>query len=175
MAVFATLADVKLHLNKTSAVDDAELQGMLDAATELVESYVGTFTQESVSERVEVRGGTVLLGYRPVVGDVTLTDATGGVVTGYTVNHAAGVVYDVVAYGPLIATYTAGDSVVPASVTLATAIITAHLWETQRGTAPTPLALQQDVDVPFPGGVGFAIPNRAKELLEPYIRRAQVA
>jgi hypothetical protein len=189
MSQFATLSDLKPHLNKQSSADDAELQVMLDAATEVVASYVGDYVSGAVSERVVARGGQVLLSRRPVVGDVTLTTvpgwgsltgwdsitSAGGQVTGHTVDAASGVVYDVAACGPLTATYTVGASTVPAAVTLATVIIAGHLYETQRGVAPTPLAPDQGDEFALTPGLGFAIPNRAKELIEPYVRRSQVA
>lgn len=175
MAVFATLADVKRHLGKTATVDDDELQDMLDAATERVQSLIGTsFDAVAVTERVAVHGGTVVLSRRPAAGSVTLN---GGGITGFTVNAAAGLLYDVYPGGayPVTATYTAAASTVPASVQLATAIIAAHLWETQRGPAgPVGGPLQEPgSDQPFGNGAGFAIPNRAKELLDPFVREPQ--
>jgi hypothetical protein len=48
-------------------------------------------------------------------------------------------------------------------------IIAAHLWETQRGTSPSALSLQgADIGDAVSPGLGYAIPNRARELLEPY-------
>lgn len=182
MGQFATLADVKKQINSTSSVNDDELTLMLDAAEERVASLVGSFDAVAVTERVTVHGGTVLLSQRPS-GPVLLN---GGAVTGFTTSPQAGVLYDVpygapcdvpfgMSYdtphsgGVLTATYTtAGDGTPPASVTLATAIIAAHLWDSQRGFAPNPLQPPEDLAA-FGGRPSFAIPNRAKELLEPYL------
>jgi hypothetical protein len=70
-------------------------------------------------------------------------------------------------------TYTAGYDDLPADVSGAIVLIAAHLWETQRGSAPSALALQDPNGFdPSTPGLGFAIPNRAKELLAAYIRPA---
>lgn len=174
MAEFASLADVKTHLNLTSSANDGELTLMLDAAEDVVRSIVGSFTAVAVTERVAATGGTVLLSRHPQ-GEVTLT-RDGVAVDGFTTNSAAGLIYDVPSgYGQLVASYSAGPGVVPAAVKLATLIITSHLWETQRGASPSALSLQQPDADPFVGGVGFAIPNRARELLDPYIRPVSIA
>jgi hypothetical protein len=169
VAEFADLTDLKAHLNMASTRDDGELLDMLDAADEVVRGLVGSFAASSVVERVAVFDGTALLSRKPS-GAVDLGD-----VTGFTVNAAAGLLQEVPAPNGarLTATYGTGGEPVPAAVRLATVIIAAHLWETQRGTAsPSPLS-PDDVAPGF--GAGFAIPNRAKELLAPYTRPVQVA
>ena len=173
MSEFASLEDVKAHLDITSAANDDELLLMLDAASEMVRSIVGSFSPVAVTEQVAATGGTALLRQRPAF-DATVVDYYGATLTGFTLNSAAGLIYGLPsAYGPLTVTYTAGGSDVPASVTLATLIIAAHLWETQRGAAPVgPLAAE---DVALAPGIGFAIPNRARELLEPFVGSAQIA
>lgn len=54
----------------------------------------------------------------------------------------------------------------PAPVRLATLFLVEHLWESQRGPAAIPSAADELVTVT---GVGYAIPNRVKELLDPYL------
>ena len=175
MAGFPSLDDLKKHLNITRSTDDDELLLMLDAANELVGSIVGPFDAATVTERVPVVGSAVLLSRVPA-GSVVLTDPAGSEVTGGTVSAAARVVYDVLTgYGSVTAEYDTGGTDVPAAVGLATLIIAGHLWETQRGAAPVgPLAAADDTSLLAPG-VGYAIPNRAKELLEPFIGSAQIA
>ena len=182
MPEFATLADVKLYLDKTNTKDDAELQQMVDAANEEVADIVGGFESTTVTEYVApLPDGTVLLRHRPT-GPVTLNDGT---ITGFLVDADAGLLRGVVraprnpwawAPGPLTATYTTGTGQVPASVRLAVCVIAGHLWETQRGgSSPNALALQSGPEEPIPAGLGFAIPNRARELLAPYVRGTQIA
>jgi hypothetical protein len=166
---FASPDDVKAHLNITKAINDDELTLMLDSASENVVKLVGSFDAEAVTERVTANGGTVVLARRPASG-VSLADSSGSAVVGFTVNSAAGLLYDVPpTCSPLTATYTAGDGVVPASVTLATVIIAAHLWKTQRGPASSsgPLAATPDDDLSTVPGLGYAIPTLALELLRP--------
>lgn len=177
MAEFASLEDLKTHLNVQSSDNDDELLLMLDAAGEMVGSLVGSFDAVAVTERVAANGGTtIVLSQRPT-GSVTLTDYWGNALTGFTVNAAAGLVYDVPSYtAPLTASYSAGDGTAPAAVRLATVIIAAHLWETQRGPASPsgPLAASAD-DFSTVPGLGYAIPNRARELLQPFVGSAQIA
>lgn len=174
MAVFATLGDLKTHLDITETANDGELTLMLEAAEDVVGSLIGArFPGASVSERVSSVGGTVILSGRPV-DDVVLN---GGAVTGFFVNRAAGLLHDVPCTSePLTATYTTGGGGIPASVTLATVIVAGHLWETQRGnTGGGPIAAESDAGFGLTPGAGFAIPNRAKELLAPFARSSQIA
>jgi hypothetical protein len=70
-------------------------------------------------------------------------------------------------YGDVTFTYVAGRTAVPDNVLEATAIISAHLWETQRQATlgPRNRFNPADADIMTPGGRGFAIPQRAIELL----------
>lgn len=178
MPAFATVPDLRRHLNKTTNADDAELQVMLDAAAEVVQALIGTsFDVVAVTERVAVHGGTVLLSRRPVVGAVSFN---GSPVDEGQINRAAGVIYTADPY-PVAAsvTYSTGSGVVPASVKLATLIIAAHLWETQR--MPGQSADSRPAGFGGADGIpdatpfsGFAIPNRAQELLAQWLVKAQV-
>jgi hypothetical protein len=174
----ASLDELKAHLNITSSSDDSELDDILDAAQELVVSIVGEVDSATVTETVPVVGGTVILSRRP-----TGAVLVGGSPVGGTVNASAGLITGLgpSAYGgytspTLTVTYGAGTGDIPAGVRLATLIIAAHLWETQRGVSPSPLTLQGsdagDFAVP---GLGYAIPNRARELLAPYATSTQIA
>jgi hypothetical protein len=61
---------------------------------------------------------------------------------------------------------------VPAPFGEAGRIILEHLWQTQRGPSARPtLGGEETVALP---GFGFAIPNRAAELLSPYATEAYV-
>lgn len=180
-----TLADLKTHLNITGTRDDDELAGMLAAAIEVVEGIVGPLSVRSVTEtHYGVNGPVLILRQRPV-GPVTAVATRGawgpytpGVLADYTLDEAAGLLRSTAGYrfaGDVTVTYPVGHAVVPYSVGLAVLIIAAHLWETQRGTSPSALALQQaDTDVPFTPGQSYAIPNRASELLAPYARQSQI-
>jgi uncharacterized phiE125 gp8 family phage protein len=180
------LPDLKTHLNMTGTSNDAELQDILDAAIELVENIVGPLEPGTVTEvhRATSAVSTLVLRRVPVsaltavsarYGSTVLTPLT---LADYELDAATGIVRLVNGgyfAGDYVVQYTAGFGTVPASVRLATLIIAAHLWETQRGAAGSPLAQQQaEYDQAAPLGLGFAIPARAQSLLEPY-RLTQVA
>ena len=169
--MLASLADLKAHLNITSASDDEELQLILDAAERTVIAIAGDWGEDAVTESVPVVGGTAILSRRPS-GAVT----SGGLSIGGFVDASAGVVTGLGGlYGSasrITVTYPTGGEGVPPEVLLATLIIAGHLWETQRGSAPSALTLQDPNFDPGAAGRGYAIPNRAQELLAPYIRPA---
>ena len=65
--------------------------------------------------------------------------------------------------------YVAGRTSVPAAVGEAALIILNHLWAPQvGGTGGVQVGGVDTSGEPFTTGFGFAIPNRAKELLAPY-------
>jgi hypothetical protein len=71
--------------------------------------------------------------------------------------------------GDFAVTYMAGWGTLPAPIHLGTLIIAAHLWETQRVPgARRPAFGQQATEQALRPPVGFAVPNRAATLLEPY-------
>lgn len=173
-----SVSDVKQFLGITSTVDDEELRDWIAAATEMVENEVGpvivtTRTDVvsgygelwlpvspvvSITSAVPQRGGTGL-----VVGDLSVDPygrlyRTSGAAIGYA--------------GPWVVTYVVGRTVIPRGITRAVLVIVGHLWELQRG--PVDLALSGDSET-FPVGAGYAIPNRARELLAPWRRIPSVA
>lgn len=88
--------------------------------------------------------------------DLHVTPETGLVV------GAAGAVSFV---GNLRASYVAGRVIMPANFSLAARIIVQHLWETTRGNARAGLWPGGQDDTTEIYGMGYAIPNRALELL----------
>lgn len=179
-----TVDDLKPYLNKTSNADDAELTDMLDAAVDIAEGVVGPLTSETVTETHYGLSSAVLVLRRAPA--LALTSVSGRVypgalqtsylLTDYTLDPDTGIVRLANGYrfaGDYTVTYSAGRTTLPAAVRLAILIIAGHLWETQRGVAPTPLQ-QQDAFGP-PPTAGYALPNRAQELLAPYARGPRVA
>lgn len=173
MPDLASLAELELHLNleTPTSSDEAELALMLTAASDLVASVIGDRSATTVTETVNVVGGVAILSGIPT-GDVIVD----GVPVAGVVNRAAGLVTGLSWWPETLAvTYQAGTADVPAAVTLATLIVAAHLWETQRGARPLPMMGGGDA-ADFAPGIGYAMPNRAKELLSPYMRpAAQIA
>lgn len=166
------LADLKRHLNITSSTHDAELQtDALDPAEAWVGKYLGVPLGEGWRDfTVTATGGNLILPISNLTAVVSVTDPDGLAVTvlARDVNLSAGII--AVPYrksGSWTVTVNV-DTAVPADVRLAVLLIAGHLWETQRGTSPSALALQGAEPEVFPAGQGYAIPNRAQALLEPY-------
>ncbi|NJP73731.1 phage gp6-like head-tail connector protein [Streptomyces sp. C1-2] len=171
-----SLADAKAHLNLTTSRDDAEVRFWNNAATRAVEFYTGPVVRRTVVE--DHRVGTVpavALAQTPVlevtsvaalrsggiaydVGDLTLDAATG-----VLARHDGGPLT-----GPLRITYTAGRTVIAENITAAARIILEHLWRTQKAARGGLAGGGEDYSVsePIPG-LGYAVPNRALQLLEP--------
>jgi hypothetical protein len=161
-----SLTDLKAHLGITSNRDDGELQEMLDAAEAWTSRHIGLPVGAATHDfRVYSDSTQLLLPATGLSGDVTVTDPTGAAVTGASVDLAAGIVrvpYRRSGTWTVTLTRPAGTGLEP-DLRLAVLIIAAHLWETQRGPAPAgPLA---DPDAVPAFGAGFAIPNRAQDLL----------
>ncbi len=166
-----TLAESKAQLNIASddTSHDTELSSYIDAVIAVVERQTGQVVDErSVVEQHEGRGRRVLLLHSiPVievesvqsvdgsrtwdVAELELNPATGRLVS-------TGPVFD----GLLEVTVQAGHEQVPPNYTVAALIILQHLWRTQRG--PSTAAFGASGSIPE-GGMGFAIPRRASELL----------
>jgi hypothetical protein len=178
-----SLADAKAHLNigSSTTTHDDELRGWIESVTHLVEQYTGICARGTVVEDHDIQpSGVNALALRrtPVI---SLTSAaailTGG--TSYTVadldvDVRMGIVRRLDGgrmYGPLRVTYVAGRTVIPANITAAARIILAHLWRTQYGASRAGSAIGGGEDflvteqIP---GLGYAVPNRALQLLEPH-------
>nr|WP_223188246.1 hypothetical protein [Streptomyces sp. TRM68416] len=173
-----SLADAKAHLNiKDSDRDDDEVRYWNNVTTRAVEYYVGPVVVRPVTEDHDV-GPVELLALRqtparsltsvtPVLDggttyDVTDLDLDGE--TGIVRRKDGGLLC-----GPLRAAYTAGRPVVEENITGGARIILQHLWRTQRPGRRGGVAGGGDdysVTEPIPG-LGYAVPNRALELLAP--------
>lgn len=176
-----TLDEAKKQLNKTSSADDDELQVYIDAATAIVEDYCGTVVSRTVSEWHAPSGSVIVLNEPHVVSVTSISDYYGGTATELTTDEYLldpslnGLVTKLssgvpVNFAPrVLVTYVAGMSPVPRAINLAARIIVQHLWRTQNGGAGLPSVLDEDVDT-VETSSGYAVPNRALELLRPYRR-----
>jgi hypothetical protein len=177
-----------LNMDLTDTSNDEELRSMLEAVTRMVEDYRG----EAIARRTEVEYMSVgsrwrvpnlepqsrmnaayklLLATRPVLAVTSIVRPLDGVtwlpadVT--VVSPATGSVISNKDpfYGDLVATYTVGYQVVPASFVEAAKIILRHLWEPQQTPGLGPNPFNSGGDFAAPGGAAYALPNRAAELL----------
>lgn len=179
-----SLSDLKAHLNNPSAADDDELQLILDAAVNVVEGIVGPLSSPTVTEtHFAVASPVLVLRSFPVAALTSVSlrqyvgTAAAEVTSDYLLDPAQGTLRRTdggYIRGDVTVTYIAGWDTPPAAVLLATLIIAAQLWETQRGAMPLPM---QSSDAAPPINVGYApgIPTRAKTLLEPFARPPGVA
>jgi hypothetical protein len=167
-----SLADAKAHLNITTTTSDDELREYLEAATEIVESYVGPIVTRTHTARVDGYRSAIPLPHTQVTGvtavtlvsdgssPITLSDLAVDTDTG-VISYKAGGVFP---YGKLDVTYTVGRSFVKANWTLAAKIIVKHNWETQLGNLPS---IQGDGSGYVVTGAGYLVPYRAISLLQP--------
>lgn len=171
-----SLADAKAHLNKTDTTDDDEIRSWVESITSGIEGLCGPVVVQTVTERHRFRRAATIVLRRPPVLSLTsatavLTAGTSYDVADLTVDPVTGLVERPdggVLYGPLTFVYEAGRRVIPAAMTSAGRIILQHLWRTQQGPGRPQLGTG-DFDVSEPvQGFGYAIPNRALQLLEPY-------
>lgn len=175
-----SLSDAKRHLNipASSTADDDELRGWIEATAQVVEFFVGPVMRRTVVETHRVGSvRSLALRQTPAVAVTSMNAVlTGGsvfTVADFDLDSETGIVQRLdgsTFTGPLRITYTAGRAVVPAAISHAARIILQHLWRTQRGSARGPaLAGSDDYSVTEQvPGLGYAVPNRALQLLEPY-------
>jgi hypothetical protein len=165
----ADFAEFKAHLNRTDLTDDAELRTYLVAATDWVERTIGgPLSVQTFTESVPVSGWWITPSQRPLVSVTSLTPELGALLdpSAYVVDTLRGAIR--IRWGAFTGWYTlvykAGYAVIQERHKLAGLIVAAHLWQIQNGGGGMPFP--GDSDVPQ-FGQGYAIPNRAKELLAP--------
>lgn len=169
-AALISLAEAREHINipEDEHIEDEELRGYIVAATAAVERHLNrVVARRSITEFHDVYPPRcrLFLHRAPLLsitsistldGDESWDPAT------MVVDSSTGMLDTVNGksfVGSLKIVYVAGERVVPPNVLLATQIVTGHLWQTQRVAGPG-----------FAGegaalGAGFALPNRAVELL----------
>jgi len=176
------LQDAKDQLNipQATTASDAEIQSYIATIESALRRYTGgpLVNKTITAERSEMmQNQTVIpVRQRPLVSVTSITSASGGVIdisAGLDLDANAGLIRRKLGlpfYGPFFqwlpavtVTYVAGwGTSVPAAFNSAARIILQNLWDTQRGPAALPMG---GGDMVTPPGFGFAIPNRAAELL----------
>jgi len=183
------LQDAKdaLAKSQTAVTDDAELQRLTATIEAALERHIGgPIINRSITERVDTWGSPweLRLLKRPLVSVTSVTDVGTGVAVDLTdseldtnsgfVRRKLGLPF-ISTGGIFTVVYVAGwGTAVPPAVAEAAAVILQHLWETQRGMSSNPRYGGAEETVTLPG-FGYAIPNRAAELLAPYARVGAVA
>jgi hypothetical protein len=170
-----SLATGRKHLKKADSSDDDEIREWIEACTRAVEQFVGPVAVRTVTETVHFNNArTVALTNIPALSLASVTSLRPGgpscSVDDLRLDPDTGLVDAVdggILYGPLSFTYRVGRVIVSANIRAAAKIILQHLWRTRQGPG-RPQRGTDDFDVtePLPG-LGFAIPNRAVQLLDP--------
>lgn len=167
-----SLADAKQHLNMSGSTQfDDELRFFMAATTRALEKARGeAIVRRTVTERLEffTPWRWFVLTTTPVL-SVTSLVRQDAVQTwspsdfDIDLEHGKLTILPsgLPVVGQVLATYQAGYAIIPESFQLAADIVLKHLWETQRGRQG--VVLGGEMEQSF--GPGFAIPNRAQELL----------
>lgn len=168
------LSEFRAHANLARTVDDAEAQRVLDAAEAWVGDYIGTPLGGGFRTlRARSSGGwALLLPAARLASVVTLTDPRGLDATALLRPEcndlAAGIIgLPYSRSGTWTVGVTFDDPSGEPDVRLAALIVAKHLWETQRGAGMGESARPGFGQVAEAQGplLGFAIPNRARDLL----------
>jgi hypothetical protein len=173
-ALLFSVADGKLQLNipATDTRDDDEIRGYIAAITPVIEDHIGACVRRTVVEYHQGNTSVIRLDAGPVLEVMSMTPyLTAGTTYAPAVLRVtaegrltllSGLPFS---WGPYEITYTVGRATIPANAVLAGKMILQHLWESQRAAAGVPLGgADETTMVP---GFGFAVPNRALELLSP--------
>lgn len=173
-----TLAEAKVTLGITGPTFDTELPDYVAAAEEAVVFYCGPVSTTIVTE--VVRGcGALALNTTPVLSLVSVVGDRFGTMTtsGLRVNPKTGVVRALAYRLPIredyyTVVYNAGRTDVPLSLKNAARIILKHQWGSRRGAGTRTRGDDDTTEVPE---LGYAVPNRAIELMKPYMLGPSVA
>lgn len=185
-----TVAEMRDHLQISGATYDGQLQGYLDAAAILIEEIGDIVLPRQVDETYDGGGTTIILLSTPVVSIASVTEYSGTIAYAltqaatptlaigpyqYQVDLASGLLVRLatgsvtrfpVGRRNVFVSYVAGQSSVPANVTLATKELVAHWW--RWGQQGNRAAFGDAVpDMAATSSSGYAIPNRVVELLRP--------
>lgn len=169
-----SLSDAKAALNVpvTETSDDEEIRSLVEAVTIVVEDHVGeAIVRRTVTDHLWAGGSDHLLTNKVPIISVTSvlrgTDDYTWPTADLSVRTAewGEVVSDGEPfYGDLTVVYVAGRTVIPANYIEAAKVILKHLWQTQQTAGMGPRVFGGE-EPPVSLGMGYAVPNRAIELL----------
>jgi hypothetical protein len=175
-AMLFSLADAKgqLDIPVTSTADDEKLRTYIAATTRAVEYFVGAVSRRTVHQVVSGDCAAWVLHTTPVLAVTAVTavavwqlDVDPGVLD---VDGEAGILRRTDGLwfysGDYRVTYTAGRAVVEPNITLAGELILQHLWRTRFGAARGAVSSDDFLVTEAVPGFGYAIPNRALQLLQ---------
>lgn len=170
-------AKAKLDIPSTSTSDDEELREFIEATTQCVEFFVGPVVQRTVQQVLQGDREMWVLNTLPVLAVSAITPLQiwqqGIEVSVLDVDTVTGILRrkDALWFfsGEYRVTFTAGRTAVTPNISLAAKLILQHLWRTNYGAARglTGIGGGEDFAVTEQvPGLGYAIPNRALQLLQ---------
>lgn len=172
------LAEVKEHGNITSTANDRELLDFIGTSQQMIESLVGITVPQTFSETVYSTAGTIWLDHAPILSVTSVTEF-GNVVDPslYVVDAEAGSIvrtdrrsWYAEPTNALTTVYRAGRAPIPEGIRWGAKELTIGLWrstQAQRGGR----ARGEEAAAP----TGYALPNRVREALEPFLLVPAVA
>jgi len=181
-----SLQDAKVATNipLTVTTYDDELAVMVASIESTIDKLIGgPVITRTIVETTQPEYGryNIVLRQRPVLSITSVfdnyTQTNMPMPDGYDIDPNSGVVarnlkLPFLLLGTCDVTYTAGlGTSVPPAIALAARIILQHLWQTQRGPVFNP---SMGGDETVRTLAGFAVPNRALEVLSPYLLEAYV-
>lgn len=176
-----SLSDAKTVLHVSGTTNDQLIRDLIESTTYIVEYFSGATVRQTYTEVID--GGSVLSLQRcPVLSLVSIASVhTSGItylVADCDVDSATGIVRRLDGgrfVGTFRVTYVAGRLVIPAPIRDAGRIILRNLWRIQTGNEGLPSTGTTDLisDSVFPE-VGYPIPDRALQLMQPFRRGPMV-
>ena len=187
-----------LQINTVDRSRDARLLRFIEQLTPVIEHITGPVIQRLISETYDGGGPWIALRNHPIlsVNNVTefranipyilqqVTTPDQGTIYSYMFEPPGRIVRRTVGGGmtafpsgsdSVFVTYTAGRSTVPANITQAACeLVRVHFQQTQQGR-PRPGTGGLDSEEPGREIMGFFVPNRVRELLEPNKRYPSIA
>ena len=187
-----------LQINTVDRSRDARLLRFIEQLTPVIESITGPVIQQLVSETYDGGGPWIALRHHPILSVNNVTEFRAnipyilqqvetpdqGTIYSYMFEPPGRIVRRTVGGGmtafpsgsdSVFVTYTAGRSTVPANITQAACeLVRVHFQQTQQGR-PRPGTGGLDSEEPGREIMGFFVPNRVRELLEPHKRYPSIA
>lgn len=171
-----SLAEFRSYVNAEESdghADDESMWQCVLAATRMVEVKVGPIRPREQVSKVAAGGCALLLPVFPALSLTSVADSAGTTldVSALYLDEDAGLVERAGGFGSprrYTATYTVGRDPVPDDLMQAVLSVAQQLWDSQRGPGASNRFTGMGGDEQ-PVYRGFAWPNRALQLIEPYL------
>ncbi len=170
-----TLPETRTLLNISGNSRDSEILDDIEAAEAVVVHFCGPVDEQAVTDVVDLTGTALVLSTTPVLELTSVTGDLSGVMTlsRFRVKESSGVIRPKAGYAwPLCedtftVVYTAGRSEPDKLLKQAVRVIVKHLWQMRLGSGRRGSG---DGDTTMIPELGYAVPNRAIELMKPRMK-----